>query len=439
MKFYVKQLIKTPMLIVFIIMCLFFGLVALSQPAEVNRYAIATAIGIDLADDSEYEYEISYLVFVPVAEETFTERYKMISSKGNSISEATDYVGLHLGREVGLSHIKFVVISEDLLDEDVSDFLDFLTRNSTLSSSTKFIATDSSAKDFLDQAQKLDSESSIKVSELISYNLNYIYATDSSLETFFKGTYGPTGVGLVSKMTMSDDDGKGISVFLDSLNEVETSTEESENSSDGSSEESSSDGSSDGSSESSGSGSSSGSGQILNNGDTIVFKNGKKKLEMSGDELKKINFLRGDFKTGSIEIKDFSNDEFENGDMTFDIVGRSIKRKVKFENGIPVIYLDLNLSLVLSEIKTEAGTSKQNVELFVIDDDISDAIEKEVRTSMSEGLAIMRENQLDMANFYTRMYNSNKKAFLKFLDNLDDPEDYLNNIIFKVSVRVFSK
>ncbi len=409
MKLFVKQLVKTPMLFVFAVMCIFFGFTAIGQVAEVDRYAIATAIGIDFAEDSEYEYEISFLVFIPVAEESFTEKYKMISSQGNSLSEATDYAGLHLGRQVGLSHIKFIVLNEEMLDTDVSDFLDFLMRNNNLSSSTKLIATDSTAKEFLTQAQKLDSESSIKVSELISYNLNYIYATDSSLETFFKGTYGPTGVGLMSKMTTSD--GEGISA---SLIEGESS----------SSEQSSSEGESSG---------------ILNNGDTVVLKNAVKKLVISGDELKKINLLRGDFKTGSINIKNFSNDEITNAEMAFDIVGQSINQKIKFENSIPVIYMDINLKLRLTEIKTEEGVEQENIELFVITDDIAIAIEKDVKNLMAEGLEIMRENKLDMANFYTTLHNSNRRAFLNFLDSLDDQENYLNHIIFKVAVRVFSK
>ncbi len=423
MKLQIKHFFKTPMLLVFVAMIVIFAFGALGTPAEINRYAIVTAVGIDLLGDDEEvsgnKYEISLLTFVPVAQQNFAERYKMISSKGRSVSEAMDFAGLHIGREVGLSHVKMVVLNEELLKDDVSNFLDYLIRSIQLSSSTKLIATDSSAKDFLSVAQQLDSESSIKVSELISYNKNYVYGTDSSLETFFKGTYGPTKVGLMSFVSVESGEGEGISAsVIDSQN--------------GGS------GASGGNSQSKES-SSSQTKEIINDGETLVFKDGKEVLKLTGADVEKINLIKGNYRTGAIEIKHFTDVVFNDANLTFEIFDQTNNFKVKFENGIPVIYIDTSLTVRLSEVENSGESPKENIELLAMTDEAIDAIIKEVKLSMSEGIELMRENQVDIADFYTSLYNSNRKAFLKFLEELEDPESYLTHAVFKASVRVYSK
>ena len=123
MKEYLKNIYKTPMVFVFILTTIIYGFNALGMTAEINRYAIVSAIGIDSSDDEESKFEISLLTFIPIAEQTFTETYKVVSAKGKSLSEAMDYAGLHIGREVGLSHVKLIVLNEELVHEDITKFL----------------------------------------------------------------------------------------------------------------------------------------------------------------------------------------------------------------------------------------------------------------------------------------------------------------------------
>ncbi|MBP3431730.1 MAG: hypothetical protein J6K39_02620 [Clostridia bacterium] len=201
MKYFFKQLLKVPMLWVFAFMIAIFGFAALGKRAEVNTFAVVTAVGIDRTQEEDNAYEVSLLTFIPVAEQTFAESYKVVSAKGRSVAEAMDFAGLFLGRQVGLSHLNIVVLNQALFDDDVSIYLDYLSRNKHVSSSTKLVATDKTAKEFLQAAQKLDTESSIKVGDLISFNSEYIYAADTSFETFFKGTFCPTRVGMMSLLS----------------------------------------------------------------------------------------------------------------------------------------------------------------------------------------------------------------------------------------------
>lgn len=149
MKQFVQTAFKTPMFFVFVFVLCLYGFSALGRPAEINTYAVVTSIGIDSTDDEENKYEISLLTFIPIAEQNFTETYKVVSAKGRSVSEAMDFAGLHIGRQVGLSHVKLVVIDKNLINDDISNYLDYLSRSKNMSASTRIIVSDSSAKDYI--------------------------------------------------------------------------------------------------------------------------------------------------------------------------------------------------------------------------------------------------------------------------------------------------
>ena len=408
MKKYLKGLLKTPMVFVFVMIIACYGLGALGETAEINRYAVVSAIGIDRSEDDAFE--ISLLTFIPIAEQTFTETYKVISSKGQSVSEAMDYAGLYIGRQVGLSHVKLIVLNENLVEENISKFLDYLSRSKHMSSSTKMIVTDSSAKEFLKVAEKLDSGSSIKVSELIAYNSEYIYAIDSSLELFYKGIFGPTGTSVIPCILLEEGGDVGLSAGSNSSQDA----------------------------------GSQGAAQskpkiIINNGDTIVCKDGKKVAKITGEDIKKINLFKNDFNSGTIELENFSDEHFNNANLTFEILDKKIKNKVIFENHIPVFNINMDLYLILSEVENDSQTIEENVEFFDISTKALNEIEVKVRNSMADGIDIMRENKTDLVDFYTVMHNANVKEFNKFLNSLQDQEDYLDEIIFKVSVNIHLK
>ena len=210
------------------------------------RIAIVTAIGLDKSEENQEEIELSLLTFVPVAEQTFTEKYKVVKASGESVSEALNFAGLHFGREVGLSHVKTLVINEDLFEDNITLEMDYLARNKSLALSTTLICTDAKASEFLEAVQSLDSESSIKLDDLIQFNNDYIYSEESTIEMFYKGLYNPSRTAIVSFISLDSEDMEGFTVT---------------------------DGESSGSSEQNQNGSSSQSGtkkQIVNDGDSIL-------------------------------------------------------------------------------------------------------------------------------------------------------------------------
>lgn len=420
MKRFFKKIWKTPMVLIFIFITAFYGFSALGKSTEINRFAVVTAIGIDNIADEDNQFELSFLTFIPIAEQTFTETYKVITAMGESFVEAIDYAGQYLGREIGLSHLRTVVINEELLQNDVTKILDYLTREKEVPSSTKLIATNSSAKDFLSAMQKLDMESSIKVSEMVSFNQRYITATDASLENFFKGYFSPTHASIIPIFSLEKDEEKGISVANNEAQGGEGGSQGGEN------------------------GGQTGEGEnvsynIVNGGEALIFKNGFLQRQLSAKDLKNINYFRGNFSTGALTIENFSGKPFENADLTFNIYDKKMKTKVVFENGIPVFYCDIKFTVVLNGVEEDNGMFDENVDLYLITSKAATEIEKKVKNNMADGLAVMREVKVDIADFYTKIYNTDKKSFKRFLDSLDDKDDYLDHVLFKTRVRVYAR
>ena len=400
MKHFLASLKNTPMILVFGLIFLFYGFSALGAPAEINEFAIVTSIGLDqLEDESEGKYEVSLLVFLPVAELNFVENYKVVSAKGDSLSDAMYHAGLYVGREIGLSHVKNIVLNEKICQGNLAKELDFLVRNNDMATSTKIVVSNVEAKEVLKVIQKSDSESSVKVSELLNYNNKFIFTDDTSLETFFRGYLGPTKTSLVTF--------------------VRVEAKEDENSSQGQNLTSQS---------------SNKENEIKNDGETIVFFDGKEKFRMSGEQMKRINFLSGIYQEGDISIEHITKDEFEDATLIFDIVDKKTKYRVIYENGVPNILVNIALKLLLSEIQNKDGLVGKDVERMVIEEEILDKISSKVKEYVFDAVSIMRENEVDILDFYTLLNNLTPIQFKKFLREKEG--FFLNNVVFKVGAKI---
>ena len=409
LKNYLSYAFRVPMFILLLFIVIVYGLPALGKDAEVDEFAIVTAIGLDKGTDDEVD--VSLLTFVPVAQQNFAEKYKVVKASGSSVLEAIDYAGLYLGREVGLNHVKTVVINEEYFTENASVEMDYLTRNKSLALSTSVICTDAKASDFLETVQKMDTESSIKVDDIIDFNNKFIYSTESTFETFYKGLYSKTKSSLVSFISLSEDIDEGVTVSASgeaSGGSGDTATNNGEET----------------------------QKTILNDGKSILCKAASKVALL--DNMQKLNLATGSFKSGTIVIDDFSDDVFHNARLTFDIQNIDIKRKAQFINGHPIVNMSIKLYVKLLEAKEEDLEIKENIDIKNISKEAIDALESKVKLSISDAINILKENKCDILKVYTLLNNSHPNETKKFMSRLEDEQDFLNHVVFKVSPQIYS-
>lgn len=107
---------------------------------ELNRRAVVSGIGIDLAPEKQ-GYLVSFQVII--ADEISGKSGRgatptmVYSAQGRSVMEAVRKVSLLVPRLVSTAHTRIVVISEELARQGISDIADFLDRDSDIRLTTK--------------------------------------------------------------------------------------------------------------------------------------------------------------------------------------------------------------------------------------------------------------------------------------------------------------
>lgn len=116
-----------------LLMCLVFvpQLSACWDSTELNERAIVAAIGIDRSEQQRYEVSFQIIVADEIASSKArgTTPVILYRETGNTIMEATRKAARKVPRRISLSHVRVVVISEDLAREGISNLLDFLERD----------------------------------------------------------------------------------------------------------------------------------------------------------------------------------------------------------------------------------------------------------------------------------------------------------------------
>ena len=93
---------------------------------ELNEYAIVTGMAIDFKDD---KYEVSFLIAngnkSAEGEQTKTS---LLSGEGITIYNAIKDISLASPKELYISHLSVVIVSEEVAREGITNILDYLLR-----------------------------------------------------------------------------------------------------------------------------------------------------------------------------------------------------------------------------------------------------------------------------------------------------------------------
>ncbi len=480
MKRFFKNFKKTPMLLVFIIILVFFTPIAIFSPGENKDRAVVTAVGIDRVDD---EIELSLLTFIPTANPTYNETNSVISAKGSCIADALYQAQIAMGKRVGLSHARTTVVGHFLLEEDIAPTLDYLSRIASLSENTIFITTNSCAKDFLKASQTLGEDLGLKLDQLIAYDVKNVYVTDTTLESFYKGYFSDVRASLVGYLELVDENDADVA-SMESGQSGSTSCSGSSGSGGGgesgsddgggsgsgegessgeSSDSSSSDGGQSGGNSGGDAGGNSGgeeggeaggenggesgsSGQttseskrkIVNDGKVVLIKDGKR-VEMLDEKIVEgLNIMNQKAIGQLIAVEHIEDDIFKDAKLTYAVRKKTVRQSLKMQNGNPILSLDVTLGLELIEIQGEKDDLKLNSEFTVLSKKIKDKIEAECKRSFAGAIKELRKNKADVINVTGMMMSSGGK-FKEFYEKLENKEDILNNVNFILNINCKSE
>lgn len=133
---------------------------------DLNELAIATAIGIDKAENGEYEISVQIINPSEIAGQgkTNASSVTIYKIKDKTLFEAIRRLTTEAPRKIYLSHLRVIVFGEELAREGIQKTLDFLSRDHEYRSDFYFlVAKNSKAKDIISILTPLENISANKI------------------------------------------------------------------------------------------------------------------------------------------------------------------------------------------------------------------------------------------------------------------------------------
>ena len=360
--------------IIIIIICLM--LTGCFNYKELNNYAIVTGLSIDKSDNG---YEVSALITNAIKENENKTNISVVSGKGKSIYSAIKDINLKIPKELYLSHLNVIIISEEVAKDGMKPILDYLVREpESHQSYYLIISKDTKAKNAL---SILDPIANFP-SENIYSNLENSRDLQSKIIYDKVNQY----IGKVLE--------KGIHPILNSLiivgsSEKGSNTEEQNN-------------------------------VELKNyimlDNLAIFKNDKLVDYADSDESVGINILLDNIDEIYIEIPCNKSNII--------LSSNSLNTKTKVNKRSVNINVDINSKI--NELGCDIKLNNNNLKKIEKD------AEEKIINQIKKALQLSINNKTDIYGYGTRLY---KKDY-KYFNTIEDWDEYFTNLKFNINVDV---
>lgn len=419
----IKGLFKTPMLLVFVVICIAFLPKAINMQSAVFRSAIVVAFGIDVNDSNLYE--VNAAINVSAKDESLSENTKLISATGNSVSEAITNLSIQFGRAIKFGHTRFLLIGINFAKQNVAVALDGVIRTNKMRDTIQLVLCESDIADMLNIGIEIKNKTGIKMSEIITYQSEHsTVSMDSNVDTFYKGYFSRTGLSKLNCIALTDDYTKGITPEA-ALGEA-TSPE----APDAGNESSSGEGSG---------GGQSGKEQnqkkyLSSTGKIGVFKNGILQSIISKEIADGSHWISPAYLPKKLEV-DINNKYLTEAQVFFYVLEKSVNTEVFFYKGIPMFSAKLNITLGIDEI-INGDQSIIPLSTDVVDEELKCAIGRKIRVELAEALKYSRLNNLDILDLNELFYLTNFGEYMDYINSGKTTNNFVDDVQISIEVRV---
>lgn len=386
-----------------------------NQPAQSQTQAIATALAVEQVDNNMIEVSAVILTPIPAS----TSKRKAYTATGVDITSAINNISLQVGKQIGFGQCDIMAVGDKLCETNALKALDYLTRTKRVGRNAVLLNFSGKTEDFANCVVQINDSLSLKVSEIINFNREYITATETNIESFFRGYYGDLGISTMPKIKISE---------TESDNAIPIKVEEASSSQ----------------SEVSGSGgSSSGGGSkelyFTNDGTTSIFRDGKKFTEIVPDQVKYINLMQPETVLGTFILENVNSDLFNNARVVIDLTNKEMQYDLSFENGKPKIKYDIQLYIMIDEIiEAEKTDNLLHTENWFVDDSVITGLTNKVKENLDKIVQNLKAQNMDVIEIYEKFYKFKNKKFTAFLDTLENEKDFLKEVIFDYKITIHS-
>ena len=381
----------------------------ITKPAMSKTEAIITMMSIDKIDD---QIKISTAVITPSTEKT--TNYEVYSGVGATVGEAVENVSLSLGKSMGFAQCEIMAFGENLSTDGIMSSLDFMTRTRRVGRNAILINFSGDVEEFQQAIVNLNIEKSIPLEDVINFDKRYIPSADSNIHSFYKGYFSKISIGIMPKVQL--------------LKEKANNTIEIEGGSTGGGNSNE---------PGSGSGQQNNKKYILNDGTVCVFKSGRKLLELTPEQMQKLNLITNVEQEGTLKVENINDEFYKNSNVVLNIHDKKLNFKPEFKNGKPIFNINIELAVLVEEVDEENPNKsflKRNKEFLT--DELVKKTKETVKNKTKEIIDFCKENEVDLIGVYENFYRKEYKEFEKYYEKTQ--EKYLDDVEFNINVKVSS-
>ena len=419
-----KKLFRNRTFYVLLAMMLFFLPMTLYMPSQAQSRAIVTAIGIDKTEDNLYE--ITLAMITPKNGGQGAGGNMVDSGTGDTVSIAMQMLQINLGKIIGLQHCSFIIISDKVFEEDVTKVLDYFIRTNNLTADAHIINCPKSAKDLISEGASASATSIATMNDIVQFNNEYLYSEAITIYEFYNRYYSQANSVFVPILELKGEENiqdKNESSSSDSSSsDVGSSNSESSNSGAGGSQNTAN------------------SSKLTSNGKCAIVKNGVKIREISENERLALNIVNSGDGNSVIGVKGYTEYPIEDADIYFQLFDKASKIDGYFEGDKPIIKFKIRIIVKLDEVVTnnnnvEASSSITSFMTPRLEEKLAENIESYVFELVDN----MKRDNTDILFVYDHLNRFHHKKFSRYLDSLDNAENYLQGIDFKCDIEIRSK
>lgn len=374
-----------------------------------NTKLVVTTIGIDKSDEDD-GYSLTALAVIPKVSTDVNANLELFEGKGKTISEALNNISLNTGKQIGLAHCDCIILSLDVLKENIACVLDYFIRTSNLTTNATILSTDQEAKKLVEASKSSNNFLDLTLKDIVTYEEQTTLLENTTIERFYRSYFGKSSTFFLPIIEVEQDDKGG--------------------------ESGGSQGSGD--SESSGGSSQDSSGKIQNKTDIAVLTQGKYVRKLTDDEKFIYSLLSKSSEYQNIEIENI-NDEYVNDSLEiYQQVAKLSLPIYKFVDGKPIVSYDVWINIMMEEINSANNfafasiDSLQNFLSNTAESEILKVIDKK-RISTIE---TMHTEKNDILNLYKKFNAYKHREWKEYLNTLDNQEDYLTQVDIQINMHL---
>lgn len=418
-------------LIIIIIIILVFP-ISLTNQARLNTRVIITGLAIDKVDNG-FEVTAQIVKTSPGTESAGSgAEVNFVTDSDETMLGALSKLTYKAGKVSAYSHTNFVILGNDLKDENLTEVLDYFIRNKTIKSSAMLLFAEEKASDEIKKTKDVELSVGIGLQKVFLFKETEGDGEMMTILNFLKDikSHSKTSTASILKLMKNEE----------SSSQSSSGGQSSGGSQDGSSSGVSEGGSAGGSGSSSSGGDSQESG--TSSGDSYQYFEALSpivccvdgrvvgKLETK-DEIMGYMIARDKAKSEDISLKDISVGRLENAKIGVKVNHKHACQIIRYENGVPC--LDIKIILNNSEIEdvqNKTLISELSTEEY---EKIKLEIENDARKKISSCFEKAKSFGADIFHAYEHAIKFNYKETKRLYK---DMAEFLKNLKLNVEVDV---